>query len=204
MHAAPSSLDPADRTLPDSFGRRALTALIFDTLVTIDDSRTRKPALAEVWQAQGNQRWQFRLRNEVTFQDGSQLSAEIAAASLRFANPSWRVSVSREIEHRSSAMSAMRTAGGTCLAQKRDRETRSSSGNLTGTGAFQIADWQPGKKLSLAAEETAGADVHFSTALKSKWVESFRDQMSACKWEKQNCGSRAGRRRTAFRKTDTA
>ena len=63
MHAAPLSLDPADRSVPDSFGRRSLTALIFDTLVTLDSSGRPRPALGESWQTAGNQRWQFRLRH---------------------------------------------------------------------------------------------------------------------------------------------
>ena len=32
MRAAPTSLDPADNMQPDSFGRRSLTRLMFDTL----------------------------------------------------------------------------------------------------------------------------------------------------------------------------
>ena len=39
----------------------------------------------------GNQRWQFRIRRGVKFHDGTPLSAEMAAASLRAANPSWNV-----------------------------------------------------------------------------------------------------------------
>ena len=39
----------------------------------------------------GSQRWQFRIRRGVKFHDGTPLTAEIAAASLRAANPSWNV-----------------------------------------------------------------------------------------------------------------
>jgi len=43
MRAGPSSLDPADATQPDSFARRSLTLLMFDTLVTIDGSGHAQP-----------------------------------------------------------------------------------------------------------------------------------------------------------------
>src|SRR5579863_8258565 len=72
MRAAPSSLDPADSTQPDSFARRSLSSMLFDGLVVTDNSGRAKPALAESWQAmRGNQRWQFRLRRGVTFDDGT-------------------------------------------------------------------------------------------------------------------------------------
>jgi ABC-type transport system substrate-binding protein len=46
MHAAPASLDPADSTGSDSFARRSLTLLIFDTLVTSDENGRVQPSLA--------------------------------------------------------------------------------------------------------------------------------------------------------------
>src|SRR5437660_341526 len=97
MRAAPASLDPAELDLrgnaqTDSFARRSLTGLMFDTLVTSDANGRIEPALATAWQAaQGSQRWQFQIRRGVKFHDGTPLTAEIAAASLRSGNPSWKV-----------------------------------------------------------------------------------------------------------------
>jgi peptide/nickel transport system substrate-binding protein len=92
MRQAPMSLDPGDTVQPDSFTRRSLTMLMFDTLVTIDENLQIRPALATVWQSSsGNQRWQLRIRRGVKFHDGTVLTAEAAAASLRAANPTWRV-----------------------------------------------------------------------------------------------------------------
>src|SRR5437764_1531841 len=88
IREAPASLDPADGAQPDSFARRSVSILMFDTLVS-NDSRVQ-PSLAISWQVTANhQRWQFRLRQGVKFDDGILLTPEIAAASLRFANPSW-------------------------------------------------------------------------------------------------------------------
>src|ERR1700684_419383 len=88
MHAAPASLDPADSG-PDSFGRRSLTLLIFDTLVTSDENGRVQPSLAVSWQAAGNHGWRFQLRRGVKFHDGTPLTADVVAASLRVANPTW-------------------------------------------------------------------------------------------------------------------
>ncbi len=94
MRAAPASLDPADG--PDSFARRSLTSLLFDTMVTSDENGRPKPGLAESWQARGNQRWQFRIRHGVKFHDGTLLTAEIAAASLRASDPSLNVTADKD------------------------------------------------------------------------------------------------------------
>src|ERR1700752_1947345 len=68
MRAAPASLDPADSAQPNSFARRNLTMLMFDTLVTTDENGRILPSLAMAWQAlPGSQRWQFRVRHEVKF-----------------------------------------------------------------------------------------------------------------------------------------
>src|SRR5213075_1461718 len=86
----PAELDPA---LPDSIGRRAVSMLMFDTLVTLDENLRIQPGLAMAWQTSaGNQRWQLQIRPGVKFHDGTALSAEVAASSLRAANPGWKVS----------------------------------------------------------------------------------------------------------------
>ena len=84
MRAAPTSLDPADSNQPDWMGSRNLFGLLFDTLISLDEQGKPQPALAISWQAEpGNQRWQFPLRRGVTFQDGSAVTADVVAASLR-------------------------------------------------------------------------------------------------------------------------
>src|SRR5438046_9728985 len=86
MRAAPATLDPSDSTQTDSFTRRNLTLLIFETLLTTDSSGRMHPALALSWQAAlVNQRWQFRLRRDVKFHDGTALTADTATSSLSHA-----------------------------------------------------------------------------------------------------------------------
>src|SRR5439155_82475 len=51
-----------------------------------------QPAIATSWEPEpGNQRWHFYLRPGISFHDGTAVSADAVAASLRTANPNWKV-----------------------------------------------------------------------------------------------------------------
>jgi peptide/nickel transport system substrate-binding protein len=179
MHAAPTTLDPADSKGPDSFARRSITALLFDTLVMMDDTGHARPGLAESWQAaKSNQRWQFRLRHGVKFHDGTLLTSEIVAASLRLANPTWSVrsdgdSVIIDLEAAHSEMLAEVALARNAVV-KRDSEDK-----ISGTGPFHIAEWQPGKKLTLAAEEDCWRGRPFLDAVEIEMGQGFREQANA-------------------------
>ena len=174
---AAAALDPADSSVPDSFARRSLTWLLFDTLVTVDDSGRAKPALAESWQAaRGNQRWQFRLRHGVKFHDGTPLNAEVAAASLRYVNPSWDVSADGDnlIIERDADPETLAE-----LALPRNAIVKRDPDRPNGTGPFHIADWQPGKKLVLAANDDYWRGRPFLDGVEIEMGKSFHDQMTA-------------------------
>ncbi len=178
VRAAPSSLDSADSSVPDSFAQRTVSWLLFDRLVNIDQSGRVQPGLAESWQStRGNQRWNFRLRHGVKFHDGTPLTAEAVAASLRYGNPSWSASANGDsviIEHETGDAEML---GELALARngivKRDSET------ITGTGPFHIADWQRGKKLTLAANDDYWGGRPFLDSVEIEMGKSFRDQMTS-------------------------
>jgi ABC-type transport system substrate-binding protein len=179
MLAAPASLDPADNTQPDSFARRNLTLLMFETLVTLDSNGRPHAALATSWQASpGKQRWQFRLRRGVRFHDGTTLTAESAAASLRTANPTWNVFADADsvvIEQNSPDPELLAE-----LALPRNAIAKRTSDNKPiGTGPFHIADWTPGKKLTLAAEENYWGGRPFLESIEIEMGRNYRDQMMA-------------------------
>ena len=179
MRAAPASLDPADTAQPDSFARRNLTTLMFDTLVSTDESGRIQPSLSTSWQVSpGSQRWQFRLRRQVKFHDGTPLTAESVAASLRAANPSWNVMVDADsviIDWDSSNPDLIAE-----LALPRNAIAKRTADNQpSGTGPFHVVDWQPGKKLALAAEESCWRGRPFLDAIEIEMGKSFRDQMTA-------------------------
>ncbi len=177
MRATPASLDPADGSVPDSFARRTVTSLLFDTLVTSDENGRIKAGLAESWQARGNQRWQFRLRHGVKFHDGTPLTAEIAAASLRAANPSWNVTTEKDaviLERECTETEILAE-----LELPRNAIVKRDAGQVNGTGPFHIVEWQPGKKLILAAEEDQWRGRPFLDGIEIEMGKSFRDQMTA-------------------------
>jgi peptide/nickel transport system substrate-binding protein len=179
MRAAPTSLDPADSAQADSFGRRNLTMLIFDTLLTADPSGRVQPWLATSWQASpDNRRWQLKIRRGVKFHDGTALTAETAAASLRNANPSWNVSADADtvIINRDNSDPELPAQ----LVMTRNAiEKRNSENASIGTGPFHVVDWEPGKKLILEAEENCWRGRPFLDAIEIELGQSFRDQMTA-------------------------
>src|SRR5207244_11245069 len=92
VQAAPTSLDPADSSQPDSFTRRNVSRSIFDTLVDQDDRGILQPAIATSWEPEpGNQRGHFSLRSGISFHDGTAVNSDTVAVSLRTANPNWKV-----------------------------------------------------------------------------------------------------------------
>jgi len=178
MRAAVASLDPADSTQSDSFARRSLTRLIFDTLVS-DESGRVQPSLATAWQAlPGSRRWRFRIRGGVKFHDGTPLNAEIAAASLRAANPAWNVSADADsvvIERGGSERELLAE-----LALPRNAIVKRNPDSApSGTGPFHIVDWQPGNRLTLAAEESCWHGRPFLDGIEIEMGKSFRDEMTA-------------------------
>src|SRR5579864_2653560 len=179
VHAAPQSLDPADIGQPDSFARRNLSSLLFDKLVVSDGAGRVQPSLAESWQAsRGNQRWQFRLRHGVSFHDGTPLSAEIAAASLRYANPSWTVTAEND-----TVVIDCKTANPELPAElslARNSLVRREAGKgVDGTGPFSIVEWQPGKTLKLAAEGNYWGGRPFVDSVEISMGRDYRDEMTA-------------------------
>ncbi len=186
MRAAPVSLDPAELDAAssdradnqlDTFARRSLTTLMFDTLITSDDAGRIQPALATSWQTSpGGQRWQFRIRSGVKFHDGSALRPDVAAASLRAANPSWNVTVDGDSVVIESASSDLLVE----LTLLRNAIAKPTSGvTPSGTGPFHVTEWQPGKTLTLAAEENCWRGRPFLDSIEIEMGKSFRDQMTS-------------------------
>jgi peptide/nickel transport system substrate-binding protein len=72
--SAPAQAAAADR----------VDSLVFDRLARLDEHGTLQPALAISWQHDAqSRRWQFRLREDVKFSDGSPLTPPLAALALQ-------------------------------------------------------------------------------------------------------------------------
>jgi peptide/nickel transport system substrate-binding protein len=178
VREAPVSLDPSDSGQPGMFASPTLSRLIFDTLVTLDARGQAQPVLATAWRADpGNQRWQFSIRRGVTFHDGTALSSDTVAASLRAANPKWKVfaagdAVVVECDAPTSNLPAI-------LALPRYGIAKRGSGKVAGSGPFAINRWDPGKKLTLTARDDYWGGRAFVDAIEIEMGKSFREQTIA-------------------------
>lgn len=177
--AAFTSLDPADPAQAGSFAHENIMRLIFETLVIIDDAGRLHPGLAASWKPMsGERRWRFQLRRDVKCHDGTPLTPEIVAASLRMANPAWNVTAENEavVIERDVADPEMPAE----LALPRNAIAKRSSGEVpSGTGPFHVVDWQAGKKLTLSAEEDYWDGRPFLDTIELEMGKNFRDQMTA-------------------------
>lgn len=173
---SPRSLDPAE--IADSLAGRNLIALIFDTLVSVDSSGHPQGALATSWESAGDRRLELHLRRNLKFHDGSPLTAEIAAASLRKINPAWNVTAAGDLVAIDSSNSASELLQELALPRNAIAK-RDSSAKIIGTGPFQIVDWQPLKRLTLTANEDYWAGRPFLDQIEITLGISFRDQMNA-------------------------
>lgn len=171
-----TSLDPADDSQPDSIARRNLSALLFDTLVMVDAHGRLHAGLATSWQADpGNQRWTFVLRRDVKFHDGSALTADAVAASLRTVNPNWKVlagSGSVVVERDSPAPELAAD-----LARSRNAIVKRDGNTLSGTGPFRIGSFSLGKRLTLVANEESWAGRPYLDEIDVDLGRNSREQL---------------------------
>src|SRR3954463_4269439 len=76
----PSSLDPQVQWNPDSY---YVYRNIFDNLVTRDDKGDIVPQVATAWKQISDTEIEFDLRGDITFHDGSKLSADDVVYSIK-------------------------------------------------------------------------------------------------------------------------
>ena len=79
MSSEPTSMDPHFHNLASN---NNIAAHIFEPLTRFDSDSKLVPALAESWQLLDDTTWEFKLRKDVKFHDGSNLTAEDVVWSL--------------------------------------------------------------------------------------------------------------------------
>ncbi len=86
LSGPPTTLDPA---VQGDAGSAAITAQLFETLTTFDTALNLRPALAASWQVDdAGRRVTFTLRPDLTFSDGSRLTAaDVVRSWLRLVDP---------------------------------------------------------------------------------------------------------------------
>src|ERR1700686_3223725 len=191
MQSAPNVLDlPANATPADYWDTARTLSLIGDTLVKLDALGRPQPALAVAWQSDPSARhWQFTLRRAVKFHDGSAASPAAIAQFLGALHSGWTVRASAD-----SVSIDSETAMPSLLAElalprnlllKRGANANENSNRLPiGTGPFLVAEWQPGKRLKLAANEESWAGRPFVDAIEIEFGRSLRDQAIALELDK--------------------
>ena len=177
--SAPTSLDPHFHNLGPN---NALGMHIFDKLVERDSRARPQPALAESWQAVSDTVWEFRLRQNVTWHDGSPFTAEDVLASFRripnvpnspggfagFLRSIARVEVPsphllRIHTHGPSPLLPNDLAQVTIIQRAAENATTEefNSGRFAiGTGPFRLGSFRPGDRAELVRHDAhwAGAD----------------------------------------------
>jgi ABC-type transport system substrate-binding protein len=191
MQSAPNALDlPANATPADYWDVARTLSLIGDTLVKLDAQGRPQPALAVAWQSDPSARhWQFTMRRGVKFHDGSAASAGAIAQILGALHPGWTVraspdSVSIDSETPMPSLLA-ELALPRNLLLKRSANANANDNRLPiGTGPFLVAEWQPGKRLRLAANEESWAGRPFVDAVEIEFGKALRDQAIALELDK--------------------
>ena len=172
-----SSLDSADASnISGQTAIQHVAPLLFNTLTILDDRGEPQPALALAWKSDYNlQRWEIQLRPGITFSNGTPLTANAVAASLRVANPRWNISPAGNSVIVESDMAAPQLPAE--LALSRNSIVLREGGKLIGTGPFALAQWDPGKNLALSAREDYWAGRPFVDSVEIAIGRSPRDQM---------------------------
>ncbi len=151
-----------------------LVALAYDSLVKLDERGEPRPALAISWQHNPDStRWEFRLRPGVKFHGGSALNAEAVAACLK----GWG-SVTAEgddtviVQTQNPALDLPARLAGPGNAILR----RGADGVTAGSGPFRIAEWQPGRRALLAANDDYWGGRPYLDDIELQLGRSPRDQ----------------------------
>jgi peptide/nickel transport system substrate-binding protein len=164
----------------DAIARR----LVFDGLTELDASGAVQPALAIGWQSSDDgHHWQFRMREGVRFQDGSQLTADAVAQSLSLActsNCPWtsvRVvgpAVVFTCDSPLPNLPDLLASDVFLIAAQRSPSTQVNNQSI-GTGPFRVAQ-AAGNVLTLVANETSWQGRPFADQIIITSHRAIRDQ----------------------------
>jgi ABC-type transport system substrate-binding protein len=163
---------------PDGIARR----LVLDTLTTASDTGGALPGLAVRWESQNaDHRWEFWIRADVHFQDGTLLTPDAVAAALdetcshAGANCPWRaahaVGPSIVFTSDSPIPDLPELLGQTQFAIAR----QDASGAVVGTGPFRVTGFANGA-LTLVANDDCWAGRPFVDAVEVRSRRTVRDQ----------------------------
>ena len=153
LSARVASLDPAERPAdgPEAAAKQRLLNLAFDPLVRLDENGQPHPALAVSWKSDATfQRWEFRLRPNMKFHDGTLLALSDVVTVLTKVDETWRVSATGD----SVVIQCNEARPNLLFELSMDFIFRRTADRaILGTGPFRIANWQPGARAVFSANE---------------------------------------------------
>ncbi len=148
----------------------SLYNVIYESLVTIDDNGVPQPLLAETWsETNGGKVWAFILRDNVTFSDGTPLTARDVAASGQYildlannkeaedngfyANIKYMVSSFKAVDDKTLEVKAARDYYGLLYAMTFPvvPEGQVGMANPLGTGPYVVSSFEPYSYMMLSA-----------------------------------------------------
>jgi len=154
----------------------ALAGEVFENLVKADSNGHLQPGLATLWNTNnGGYRWEFYLREGVTFHDGTTFDAAAVVRSFsKVANTPWRVragngSVIFESDTAQPNLPALLSLPEYAIA------STNSDGDVAGTGPFSL-DKRTGPMFSLKANDDYWGGRPFMDSLELLTSRSLRDQ----------------------------
>lgn len=163
----PDQLDPHKTSAYFSF---QVLENVFDTLVEPDENLEMRPALAESWETSEDQLgWTFRLRQGVTWHDGTPFTADDVVYSLNriideeLAN-AFRLSAVESVEAADATTVVIRTSRptanllanlggykGMAIVQRANVENGEITTRPVGTGPFRLENYTSGESIGLTA-----------------------------------------------------
>ena len=160
-------LEPKERDI------MSLYALMYESLVTIDDNGIPQPLLAETWsETGGGNTWTFTLRDNLTFSDGTPLTAYDVAASGQYildlandanasdngfyANIKYIVSSFKARDEHTVEVKAKRPYYGLLYAMTFPVVHQSQVGmaNPVGSGPYRLIGFEPSNYMLLEANDS--------------------------------------------------
>ncbi len=160
---------PADR---DRIG-----SLVFETLTEIDAQGELQARLAGFWQVEPDQRaWRFQLRL-ANFHDGSVVTAQDAAASLKAANPGWKITPQGKQALMIETPSPVPHLPELLSLPRFTIVKRLADHTLAGSGPYKFSEWQPEDRALLTAFEDYWGGRPYPDALEFQMGHSLREHL---------------------------
>ncbi|WP_342318232.1 ABC transporter substrate-binding protein [Corynebacterium mayonis] len=188
--APPAGLDFT--TVAGAAAPQAMMGNVYETLVRIDDNGTPQPFLAQSWDvnAHGTE-YTFHLREDVTFSDGTRMTADDVKFSIEYVRDEWTNALKKQMapveavevidEHTVKVILSQPTASwiwsmGTFVgAVMTPASIERLATDPLGTGPYTVASFRPNDAIDYTAREDYwGGDV-----ARDATIRYFADPVSA-------------------------